>query len=276
MAEGYIKLWRALLDNPVWLAEPFTKAQAWVDLLLLANHKPGSITIRGVCIQLERGQVGLSEYTLAERWRWSRNKVRYYLRYCKKESQIVLQKNNVTTIVTIANYDRWQGEGTAKGTTEKPAKGTADCVFEGAREERSLKNIPPPLLTESGPPKKPGKTELLAWWNQIAQKYTLPGVRYISDSRWRKFQVRDNQMQLWARRVEIVQAIEDSCSFLRSGTWFSLDWLLSNDTNVLKLLEGNYVDKGKGRRTKAVANKTYELWTPADEAVIDAERERWG
>jgi hypothetical protein len=52
---GWIKLHRIIMDHPDWLAEPFTRAQAWVDLLLLANHKVGHIRKRGILIEVQRG-----------------------------------------------------------------------------------------------------------------------------------------------------------------------------------------------------------------------------
>jgi len=77
--DGWIRLHRKIMDGPDWLSEAFTRAQAWVDLLLLANHKSRFIRRRGVMVAVDRGMVGYSERELAERWRWSRDKVRRFL-----------------------------------------------------------------------------------------------------------------------------------------------------------------------------------------------------
>lgn len=116
---GWVKLHRCLQENPLWLAEPFTRGQAWVDMLLLANHKPGFFYVRGVQVNLDRGQLGHSEKTLAGRWKWSRGKVRRFLRALEVEQQIALQKNNVTTLITIKNYDLYQSGDTATGATDR-------------------------------------------------------------------------------------------------------------------------------------------------------------
>ena len=120
--KGWIKLYRQIEDNPYWLSEPFTRAQAWVDLLLLANHKPGHIRVRGIKVEVGRGQVGWSERELAKRWRWSRGKVRRFFSELgsKTVQQIEPQKNNVTTLITIVNYDRYQMDDTTNGTTDGP------------------------------------------------------------------------------------------------------------------------------------------------------------
>ena len=48
MSKGFISLHRELQDHWLWHSEKFTKAQAWVDLLMLANHKELSVIfIRG-------------------------------------------------------------------------------------------------------------------------------------------------------------------------------------------------------------------------------------
>lgn len=108
MAEGWIKLHRKLLDNSLWTCEPFTRGQAWVDLILLANHEYGFFFKRGVKVEVQRGQVGISEVGLSDRWRWSRTKVRKFIKDLEKEQQITHQQNNVTQVVTILKYDEYQ------------------------------------------------------------------------------------------------------------------------------------------------------------------------
>jgi len=107
-AEGWIKLYRKLMINDLWIKEPFTRGQAWVDLLLLANHKDGFIRVRGIKIPVLRGQVGWSERKLGDRWKWSRGKVKRFILELQNEQQIEPQKNNETSIITIVNYDLYQ------------------------------------------------------------------------------------------------------------------------------------------------------------------------
>lgn len=106
---GYFKVERDFLDSDFWLSEPFTKPQAWVDLFGIANHAPGFFIKRGIQIPLERSQTGRSELTLAKRWKWSRNKVRRFLKWLSKEKMISLKQDNKTSIITICNYEAYQG-----------------------------------------------------------------------------------------------------------------------------------------------------------------------
>lgn len=108
----------------MWLCEPFTRGQAWVDLIMLANHKEGYIRVRGVRYEVKRGQVGWSEVALAKRWKWSRGKVRRFLQELEEnDSQIVQQKTNVTTLLSIVNYDKFQSNDTANRTASDTADG---------------------------------------------------------------------------------------------------------------------------------------------------------
>jgi DNA replication protein DnaD len=111
MQQGWIKLHRGSFDNDLYFQETFTKWQAWVDLLLLANHKERAFAKRGVTVIIPRGSVGYSVKELAKRWKWSQNKVFRFLDFLasQKVSQINIQKSNVTTLITILNYDKYQG-----------------------------------------------------------------------------------------------------------------------------------------------------------------------
>jgi len=126
MNEGWIRLHRAPDANPLWLLEPFTKAQAWVDIVLNANYTQGVMSVRGNIITIERGQLGWSEVTMAKRWRWSRDKVRRFLSYLEDGQNIRQQKTQITTIITICNYDKYQAVTTTDDTTDNTTDNTAE------------------------------------------------------------------------------------------------------------------------------------------------------
>lgn len=108
---GWIALHRTLASHDLWLSEKFTRGQAWVDLLMLANHKDGFIRVRGIRVHIKRGQLGWSETKLAERWKWSRGKVRSFLHELEIEQQIDLQNNPPINIISIIKYGEYQNNG---------------------------------------------------------------------------------------------------------------------------------------------------------------------
>lgn len=106
--KGWVRLYRKIEDNDLWLAEPFTRGQAWVDILLLANHKPRSIFIRGNEVKIERGQFIHSEETLSDRWKWSRGKTRAFLALLVTRGMLDNRKSRLCAIRTVVNYVDYQ------------------------------------------------------------------------------------------------------------------------------------------------------------------------
>lgn len=115
---GWIKLHRKIFDNPLYFSEPFTRIQAWIDLLLLANHSGQYFYIRGNRIDVKRGEVAHSMESLAQRWRWSRGKVLRYISQLENSQMIVQQKSHVITKLSITNYNTYQSDGTTDSTTD--------------------------------------------------------------------------------------------------------------------------------------------------------------
>ena len=115
---GWIKLHRKIFDNPMYFSEPFTRMQAWIDLLLLANHSGQYFYVRGNRIDVKRGEVAHSMQSLAQRWKWSRGKVLRYISQLENSQMIVQQKNHVITKLSITNYNTYQSDGTTDSTTD--------------------------------------------------------------------------------------------------------------------------------------------------------------
>lgn len=105
---GFIFLHRKIFSNKYYFSEPFTKSSAWIDLLLLANFTDSYFEVRGIGVPVKRGQLAYSQLTLAQRWRWSIGKVKRFLFVLKMDGQIDYQNTNVTTLITILNYDQYQ------------------------------------------------------------------------------------------------------------------------------------------------------------------------
>lgn len=99
---------RQIMENELYLDERFTKAQAWIDLLLLASHKDRTVKIRNVEIDLKPGELAYSQKTLAERWQWNRRTVRKFIDELKNQGMIHNRISKVTTVVSIINWHKYQ------------------------------------------------------------------------------------------------------------------------------------------------------------------------
>lgn len=120
--DGWIKLYRKITENPLYFAEVFTRMQAWIDLLIIANHDENYIYVRGNKVIIKRGQVAKTQDTLADRWKWSRGKVIRFLDELQKDNQIVQQKSKLINLISIVNYESYQ----CGSTTESESEGTTD------------------------------------------------------------------------------------------------------------------------------------------------------
>jgi hypothetical protein len=119
---GWVRINRSLTDSGFWLSEPFTKSQAWVDLFVNANHKDGTIWLVGTEIKVKRGQIAWSEVTMSKRWKWSRNKVRRFLKWLSDDGKTIQQTiQQRTTILTLVNYEKWQSDNTTDNTAPNTA-----------------------------------------------------------------------------------------------------------------------------------------------------------
>ncbi|MCP3965983.1 MAG: hypothetical protein GY718_06450 [Lentisphaerae bacterium] len=118
MYRGYISLHRKILESWLWNEKPFSKGQAWVDLLMRAAYTDTEVFIRQSLIELKRGQQARSESCLATNWGWSRNKTRRFLKVLVGKGMIIQQTNSLTSIITICKYDTYQIVKTSGDTTD--------------------------------------------------------------------------------------------------------------------------------------------------------------
>ena len=75
---GWITVDRQLFDHWIWAEKPFSRGQAWIDLIGLANFKDEKTPYRNQIISCKRGTVYRSISYLSRRWGWSRDKTRNF------------------------------------------------------------------------------------------------------------------------------------------------------------------------------------------------------
>ena len=152
MERGWVKIYRKIQDNPLWNEKPFSRGQAWIDLLLLANHKDNYIIARGIKVDIKRGQVGWSEVKLSDRWGWSRSKLRTFLKLLESEQQIIQQKNNVSLLITIENYQNHQSKEQQieqQKNSRKTAKEQQKDTNKNVKNEKNDKKEDKTFLSDS-------------------------------------------------------------------------------------------------------------------------------
>ena len=145
--KGWIKTYRKIQDCWIWLEkEPFDKRSAWIDLLLTANHADKKILFNGDLITVNRGQILTSIRKLADKWKWSYDKVLRFLKLIESDGMIKKESDNFRTLLTIENYEVYQdlsitdrtptGERTSEQSSEQSSERTSD-----KQECKELKNV---------------------------------------------------------------------------------------------------------------------------------------
>ena len=161
MVEGYIKVYRQLQDNPFWKEKPFSKGQAWVDLLFKANFIDRKVFVNGQLIEIKRGQLLRGIGNLAEEWGWSKSRVIRFLD--KLENEGMIQKNGTPngTLVTIEKYTFFQDK---RNANESPDESSGESPDESSGESRDKNDKERKEGVRNRPPGQKGR---LDWIDEL-------------------------------------------------------------------------------------------------------------
>lgn len=185
----WVKISVSLTDHFVWNGEPFTRGQAWVDLILLVNHEPTKAVVDGQVIEVGIGEYVTSIRRLADRWGRSTKWVMDYLELLRSDNMIktkvVGHGKNSKTLLFLVNYEGFQLSGNVKETNRKRienAKKTQDGgkgvsnnnIYNTYPENEDLKNkgnITPNTLTSITPKGVDTHSEYEAEFEEIWKHY---------------------------------------------------------------------------------------------------------
>lgn len=192
-SKGWICLHRSITDNLLWDDKPFAYGQAWIDLLLLANHEKKKFLLGAESVTVESGSFITSELKLMDRWGWSKTKVRNFLQLLINEGMIEKKADKKKTAITIVKWGAFQDFQTTekpqkdhKETTKRPQKDTNNndnndkqCKQINIKHKYGMyKNV---LLTDEELQKL--KSEFSDWENRIevlSEYLEMKGDKYKS------------------------------------------------------------------------------------------------
>lgn len=113
MERGFVKLWRKTLYNGVLQNGPAW--QLFGYLLLSAAHRPLRYLAGNAVVDLKPGQAVISRATAAKALRLSERQIRTALQLLEKLEILTSRATNKFTIVSLTNWDRYNGERPANG-----------------------------------------------------------------------------------------------------------------------------------------------------------------
>lgn len=134
--QGWISIHRSLQSHWLWTDKPFSKGQAWIDILLLANHQDNKFLLGNELIEVKQGSFITSEVKLMERWGWSKSKVRSFLKLLESDEMLIKKSDTKKTTLTVVNYSHYQD----KETTEEPQKNHEETMKEPPKDTNNNVN----------------------------------------------------------------------------------------------------------------------------------------
>lgn len=155
---SFIKLDRGLKKNSLWLEKPFSKGQAWVDLLLLAQGVNRDKEYRGKIQKMKPGVVYTSILYLSDRWGWYRSKVYRFLETLIDLEMVEIQgwtrndttkrtqnstRNSTTngTIISIVNWASYQDNDTNNSTNNRTPNSTTKRTRNDTHNRKHTENV---------------------------------------------------------------------------------------------------------------------------------------
>ena len=126
-SQGWICLHRKIRNHPFYRERRvFSRYEAWIDLLLLANHETHEFPFevkggRVEMIQVSPGEIITSEVKLMEHWRWSKSKVRWFLNVLEKDRAIDRIADSKKTRIVLLNWGTYQISQNTDKPSSKPS-----------------------------------------------------------------------------------------------------------------------------------------------------------
>jgi len=229
MQQGWITIHRKILDNFLWEDKPFSRGQAWIDLLLIANHEDKTTLFNGKMIEVKRGQKITSLRQLGDRWGWSISKVKYFFQQLKHEKMLDYKSDTKKTVYTIVNYSDYQEYKEDKNNTKITPKENKN------KTERKQK------ITNNNDNNDNNDNNILYTlvcnlWNDLSEN--IPKVNFIKNNSTRSKHLKARIEEVGEEKFfEVLKSISNSdflCGKNKNNWTITFDWFI-NASNFAKL-----------------------------------------
>lgn len=118
---GYVRIYRRILENPVF--RDHGEAMAFAYLVLLASWRPARVRYKDRQVELKRGQLAISVRDLAAKLDRSRSWCDRFLTRLTDRDMIGTDSGTGVNIITICNYEEYQAPKEDGETPSEPKAG---------------------------------------------------------------------------------------------------------------------------------------------------------
>lgn len=117
--EGYIKLPKGVFYDPSFQGEKYSRREAFLDLILMANLEPSDMQFRGETIHVGRGELSCSIRSFAAKWGWSVGKVHSVFKEFENEHKIERRTEHSICLISIVSYGDFIGAMNSSMNTQR-------------------------------------------------------------------------------------------------------------------------------------------------------------
>ena len=147
--DGWLKLYRSILDSAVFQDAEVLKV--WIWLLCNVAFEQHDTICYGKVINLKPGQIATGRKKIAQCTDLNENKVYRALNALKSLGNIEIKSTNKYSIITVVNWDKYQGENSkrtaseqqtnSKTTAEEQQDNSKRTQHKNGKKEKKEKNI---------------------------------------------------------------------------------------------------------------------------------------
>lgn len=177
---SWLKLWRNVLQNPIIMKDS-EYFMLWHILLCMAEYEPTTAMLGGKPIMLKPGQLTTGRKQLSVNSGISESKVERILNAFETAHQIEQQKTNKNRLITIVNWEKYQGSGQQIRQQTNIHRTSTEQQVNTLEEYKNIRN----KEIDGGFASPPEGGELPAEGNGD-DSIEVDGVLYRFPSRWRR------------------------------------------------------------------------------------------
>jgi len=251
---GWIKLWRKMWNSPHSCKRGYICV--WVWLLTHATHEGqiGENTryafFKGKKITLEVGQLVCGSKQISRETGVPESTVRRHLRCMQSEHQIERQSDNRCSLITIVNWNKYQGSERQDGQQVSDKRSSYDDQVNTNRENKNIKKKEfKKDLSDAEASDSPVTTNVIKSDFQNAQYLAEMVVESNPANKQKYGSVEHNEIQrkisLWVEDIEKMRRLDNAKP---EQIKFVLEWLRHGNTRDANFWRGNIAS---GRKLRA-------------------------
>lgn len=250
----YVKISRKILEWE-WYTDVNTKV-LFLHILLKANWKPG----RFQGIEVPRGSFVTSLQNLAAETGLTIRNVRTALKHLENTGEVTSNRHAKFSVITIKNYDKYQSSDNQVTVNRQSSDNQATTIEEGKKERKEEYNKSPKRDYESRTLESSIYATIRELYNSVCGSY--PRLVKMSDARKKAISARLKTGYTLDDFQTLFEKAEAS-DFLKGANkrnWSAtFDWLIS-DTNMAKVLDGNYDTRKEAVNDEPEPTNSVRLW----------------